>query len=126
MRKIFLLLITFVSLSVNSQLVVNEYSAANYDSYQDNYNEYEDWLEVYNPTAIAIDISGYYLSDKLSNPTKWQVPSSFIVPANGVAVIFCSGRNEVSGGFAHTNFKITQTKGSEVFLLSRNNLIYDN
>jgi gliding motility-associated-like protein len=118
MRKIFLSLITLISLSVSSQLVVNEYSAANYDSYQDNYNEYEDWLELYNPTAIAIDISGYYLSDKLSNPTKWQVPSSFIVPANGVAVIFCSGRNEVSGGFAHTNFKITQTKGSEVFLLS--------
>ena len=35
-----------------------------------------------------------------------------------MAIIYCSGRNELIGANAHTNFKITQTKGSEVFMLS--------
>ena len=34
-----------------------------------------------------------------------------------VNVVFCSGRDEVVGE-AHTNFKITQTKGNEVIMIS--------
>ena len=119
MRKIFYLLCGIIYFqSVNAQLIINEYSAANYDSYQDNYGDYEDWVEIYNSTANPIDINGYFITDKVSNTTKWQVPASFIIAANDVGIIFCSGRDEVSGGFAHTNFKITQTKGNEVFILS--------
>ncbi|MDA9808291.1 CotH kinase family protein, partial [Flavobacteriales bacterium] len=118
MRNILILLFIFVCLDSNSQIVINEYSAANYDTYTDNYGEYEDWVELYNPTAAAVDISGWALSDKVSNPLKWIIPSSFIVPAGGTALVYCSGRDEVIGMNAHSNFKITQTKGSEVFMLS--------
>ena len=34
------------------------------------------------------------------------------------ALVYCSGRDELIGLNAHSNFKITQTKGSEVFMLS--------
>ena len=112
------LIIIFSLFTANGQIVINEYSAANYNTSTDNYGEFEDWVELYNPTAAAIDINGWALTDKPSNPTKWLFPSSFIVPANGVALIYCSGRNELIGTNAHTNFKITQTKGSEVFMLS--------
>ena len=118
MKKLIFYIFIFITSFSYSQLVINEYSAANYDSYQDNYGEYEDWVEIYNSTANPIDVNGYFITDKVSNLTKWQVPSSFIIPANDVGIIFCSGRDEVSGGFAHTNFKITQTKGNEVFILS--------
>ena len=33
-------------------------------------------------------------------------------------LVYCSGRDEVVGSNAHSNFKITQTKGNEVFMLS--------
>ena len=59
-----------------------------------------------------------YLTDKSANPTKWIIPSSFIIPANGFSIIYCSGRDELVGGNAHSNFKITQTKGNEVLMLS--------
>ena len=117
-RLLVFLLGFFVVTETSSQIVINEYSAANYDSYTDNYGEYEDWLELYNPTAIAVDINGWYLSDKINNPTKWVIPSSFIIPAMGTALIYCSGRDEIIGGNAHSNFKITQTKGNEVFMLT--------
>ncbi|MBE50724.1 MAG: hypothetical protein CMP51_03425 [Flavobacteriales bacterium] len=101
-----------------SQLYINEYSAANYDTYQDNYGEYEDWIEIYNASANPIDLNGYYITDKTNNPTKWQFPSSFIIPANSVGIVFCSGRDELNAGFAHTNFKITQTKDNETIMIS--------
>jgi len=112
------LIICTALFSANGQILINEYSAANYDTYTDNYGEYEDWIEVYNPTSAPIDINGWALSDKASNPSKWLFPSSFIVPANGLAIIYCSGRDELIGTNAHTNFKITQTKGNEVFMIS--------
>ena len=108
------------TIQVNAQIVINEYSAANYDT-SDNYtaasDKYNDWVELYNPTATPIDISGWYLTDKPANPTKWEIPSSFVIPANGFAVIYCSGRDEITGLYAHSNFKITQTKGNEVIML---------
>ena len=120
MKKLFfyIIFVFFHILKANSQVVINEYSAANYDTHIDNYGEYEDWVELYNPTSAAIDISGWYLTDKPANPTKWMVPSSFIIPANEVAIIYCSGRDELLGSFAHSNFKITQTKGNEILMLS--------
>jgi gliding motility-associated-like protein len=118
-KLIYTFLIIIISLfTANGQIVINEYSAANYNTSTDNYGEFEDWVELYNPTATAIDINGWALTDKPSNTTKWLFPSSFILPANGVAIIYCSGRNELIGANAHANFKITQTKGSEVLMLS--------
>ena len=101
-----------------AQVLINEYSAANFDSYLDNYNEYEDWIELYNSSNNSVDLNGWYLSDRASNPMKWSFTSSFIIPANGVAVIFCSSRDEIIGNNAHTNFKLTQTKNNEKIILS--------
>ena len=75
-------------------------------------------MELYNTSNTDVDINGWYLTDKSNNLTKWQFPSSFIVSANSVAIIYCSGLDEIVGGVAHTNFKITQTKFNEVFVLS--------
>ena len=117
MKKLLLILLCLPLIGFG-QIIINEYSAANYDTYPDNYGEFEDWVELYNPTASPIDLNGWTFTDKPSNPTKWLFPSSFIVPANGVVLIYCSGRDELIGANAHTNFKITQTKGNEVFILS--------
>ena len=78
---LFVLLLSFACLfKTKGQIVINEYSAANYDTYTDNYGEYEDWVELYNTSANPVDINGWYLTDKPSNPTKWMIPSSFVVP----------------------------------------------
>ena len=107
---------TFILLSLFqisfAQILINEYSAANFDTHTDNYGEYEDWVELYNSGPNAVDLIGWALSDKVANPIKWVFPASFIIPAGEVAIIYCSSRDEINGGFAHTNFKITQTKGN--------------
>ena len=119
LKKIyFTFLFLLTAFLVNSQVVINEYSASNFDSHLDNYGEYEDWVELYNTTNSDIDLNGWSLTDKPSNLSKWSFPGSFIVSANSVAIVYCSGLNELVGGVAHTNFKITQTKAGEVFVLS--------
>ena len=67
-----------------AQVLINEYSAANFDTYTDNYGEYEDWVELYNAGSSDVDLNGWALSDKVSNPMKWVFPSSFIIPAGEV------------------------------------------
>lgn len=96
---------------VMSQVVINEFSASNYSLNIGGNNE--DFLEFYNPTGSAIDIGGYHLSDKVDNPTKFEIPAGTNVPANGHLVIMCSGEANLAGGlyaggFLNTNFKVTQ------------------
>ncbi|MBT6686885.1 MAG: T9SS type B sorting domain-containing protein [Bacteroidetes bacterium] len=103
-----LLFILFYSTS-NSQIVINEFSCSNRNTIQDNYNNNEDWVELYNAGTATVDLTGYHLSDKSSNPTKWQFPAVSI-DANDHLIIFASSRDEFTGGILHTNFKITQNK----------------
>ena len=102
----------------NSQLVINEYSAANYDQVPDNFGEFEDWFELYNTAGANVDLSGYFLSDKISNPMKWELPAGISIPANGRLIFYASGGDQVIGTSYHTNFKLTQTKGNEYVVLA--------
>lgn len=53
------------------QLKVNEWMAAPASG--------DDWMEIYNPVAQPVELSGLWLSDTLANPRKYQIPArSFI------------------------------------------------
>lgn len=86
-------------------LFINEFIAANDMGYIDEQGEYEDWLEIYNAGSESINLAGLYLTDTLSNPTKWRIPSLEIA-AGGFLVFFCDEDQEQ--GDRHTNFKLSQ------------------
>lgn len=117
MKRLLIILI-LLSYSVSAQIVINEYSAANYNGYTDSYGETEDWFELYNSSAIIQDLNGYFLSDKASNLTKYQINSSVQMNSNEHLIVFASGRNEINGSEIHTNFKLHQTKGNEWIILT--------
>lgn len=119
MKKLtsFLALFIFAT-SMFGQVVINEYSAANLTEYLDNYAKTEDWIELYNSSSSSVDLSGYHLSDNDNNPTKWTIPSGTTIAANSYLTFWCSGRDEVSAGNYHTNFKLKQTKGAEHVVFS--------
>ena len=118
MRLLIFVVFTFFGLASFSQIVINEYSAANYDGFNDNYGENEDWFELYNASLFPINLNGYYVSDKNNNLTKWQFTSDVNINPNEHIVIYCSARNEINGGGIHTNFKLHQTKGNEWIILT--------
>ena len=109
-----LLLLTLV-FPVASQVVINEYSCSNISGPNDAYGEKEDWIELLNTTASSVNLTGWYLSDKPTNLTKWQIPSGTIA-ANGYKMVFCSKRNTVNGNEYHPNFNLSQTEGDWIIL----------
>ncbi|MFK7809005.1 MAG: CotH kinase family protein, partial [Saprospiraceae bacterium] len=117
--KLLFVLLTF-SLNSNAQVVINEFSAANFDEFQDNFGEYEDWIELYNAGNNNVNLSGYYLSDRFDDPFKYVIPGGTTIPANGILRLWASGNNSNNGGVLHTNFKITQTREAEGVILSNN------
>ncbi|MBK7409834.1 MAG: CotH kinase family protein [Saprospirales bacterium] len=125
--RLFTLAMLFLSLfpGLYAQVVINEFSAANVSTIQDAYSEYEDWIELRNTGPTAVDISGYYLSDRITNPDKWPFPAGTVIPAGGYRLVFASNRNSNASGQLHTNFKLTQTKGEYVVLANPAGVVLD-
>ena len=117
LKTLSILLLLAFSYTAQAQVVINEFSCANRTTITDDFGEYEDWIELYNPGPGAADISGFFLSDNPANPTKWQIPGGTVLNANTYRIFFASGRNINTGLSLHTNFKLTQTS-SETILFS--------
>jgi gliding motility-associated-like protein len=107
-----------------AQVVINEYSGANVSQHTDGFGVYEDWFELYNPTSSPVDLTGWYLSDRPTNPLKFLIPSG-TVPANGYLMVYCSGRAQTLGGVIHTSFKLTQTKPESILISNAAGVLVD-
>lgn len=108
-----------------SQVVINEYSCSNINGPTDAFGEREDWVELYNTSSSAVNLSGYFLSDKPTNLDKWEIPAGMIIPGNGYMMVFCSGRNTVSGSQLHPSFRLTQTSNEWIILSDANEDVQD-
>lgn len=113
-QLITLLFSLFISAPCYLQVSLNEYSASNLRDFEDQFTKFEDWIELHNSGNEAVDISGYYLSDRENNPTKWQIPAGTTIESKGYLVFYTSGRDKEN----HTNFKLSQTDDKEVIVLS--------
>ncbi len=125
-KKLLILGILIFSCSFfgSTQVVINEYSCSNINGPVNAFGDREDWVELYNPSASPVDLTGFHLSDKPSNPLKWQIPSG-TVPANGYLLVHCSGKNTVQSGELHPNFKLTQTEKEWIILSTNTGTIVD-
>lgn len=108
-------------------VVINELMADNDNVIADPQGDYDDWLELYNPSDSAVMLTGLYLSDKQDNPTKWQFPDNTEIAANGYLIVWMDEDHddeEATEGL-HANFKLsksgelvlfvdTDTQGNEV------------
>ncbi len=100
------------ALTTNAQVVINEYSCANLKSFPDNFAKHGDWIELYNAGDAEVNVAGYYLSDNLSKPQKWEIPDATgsTIPAKGFMIFWATKRDTAIDGHFHTNFTLKQTK----------------
>jgi hypothetical protein len=90
-------------LPVSGQIVINEFMAFNTSFNLDpDFQSNSDWLELYNNSDLIIDLSGYYITDNLTNPQKWTIPPGTEINPYGFIVFWADGRNTGS----HTSFKL--------------------
>ena len=118
MNRYLLPFLFFISFSLNAQVVISEFSAANFGGFNSNVGDNEDWVELQNTSATTLDIGGYFLSDKLTNPDKWEIPAGTTIPPNGYLHIWVSGEDAMIGAELHAGFKISQTRNSESIVLA--------
>ncbi len=106
-KKIALLAILIPAVPCWSQtLMINEVAAAIINSQVDDYGEFEDWIEIYNPTSRDIDIGGWYITDNLEKPGKWRIPATNPRQTNVLAgdyILLFADKDTVQGP-VHLNF----------------------
>ena len=107
LKKYFLfVLLTALVFHTKAQVLINEFLASNISINKDNqYNEYSDWIELFNEGTEEFDLSGFSLTDDAKIYGKWLIPDGTTIPANGYLLIWADGKN--TG--LHTNFKLGST-----------------
>ncbi len=55
-------------------LRINEILVYNDSNYVDDFGKHSPWIEIFNTAYNTVDIGGLYLTDDLSNPTKYPIP----------------------------------------------------
>jgi hypothetical protein len=103
-------------------IVINEFMASNTGVILDDNNETEDWIELYNTTSNAIDMSGFFISDSKDNLTKFEFASGTTIPANGYLIVWAD--EDKTQGTLHANFKLTAS-GESIYLIDKSKLILD-
>jgi hypothetical protein len=101
----------------HTSIVINEFMASNSSTLADSQGQFDDWIELYNKGATAIDIGGMYLTDDLSVPNKWQIPIGTPISANGYLLIWAD--NDIADSGLHANFKLS-ADGEELGLFDVN------
>ncbi len=75
---------------------ISEVMTANRSTLLNEDGQFCDWIELYNPTAEAIQLGGLYLSNDPADRMKWALPDTTL--ASGARmVIRCSGGNAPAG-----------------------------
>ena len=71
----------------------------------------DDWFEIYNPGPEPVDMGGFYLTDNLGNPFKYQIPDigHYIIPARGYLLVWAddeTGQNNTDSLDLHAGFRL--------------------
>jgi hypothetical protein len=94
-----------------TRVVINEIMADNTGAFEDPDEplEYPDWIELYNPSAVAVNLGGMFLSDDPADSQLYRIPDSVVIGPFGYLVFIADGEPEQ--GPLHTNFRLG--KGGE-------------
>lgn len=103
------------------KVYINEFMASNVGTVlSSGFNEYADWIEIHNAEDTSINIGGYYLSDDLDIPQKWQIPLGTKISSGRRALFWADGYDQDK----HTNFKLS-AGGEEIGLFTSEGVLVD-
>jgi hypothetical protein len=75
----------------------------------------EDAIELRNISAAAVDISGWWLSDRGADPKRFRIPNGAVLPPGGF-VVFYEGQFNPDFTGRPPYFALSSTEGEELFL----------
>lgn len=121
-------LLSFTSFSqiTGEGLVINEFMASNDSTATDPAGDYDDWIEIFNNSEDTIDLSGFFVSDKEDNITKFEIPDSLnvTIEPQGYVIIWADEDGDKAQEGIHANFKLSGG-GEAVILSNQDSVILD-
>jgi hypothetical protein len=87
-------------------LIINEVAAAGTDAV-DEFNETEDWIEIYNASAQPIELGGLFITDNLQTKLKHQLVSGTETKINPGEYKLIWADNQTGQSALHTNFRLS-------------------
>jgi hypothetical protein len=93
-------------------LFINEFLASNDSDIQDEFGDFEDWVELYNPGPDPVELGGLFITDDLGDISKWQFPDTTLA-AGGFLIVWCD--EELDEGPLHADIKLS-AGGEEIGL----------
>nr|MDP0502768.1 lamin tail domain-containing protein [Verrucomicrobiota bacterium JB025] len=109
---------------------INEWMADNSSTLADPIDgNYEDWFEIHNPGNTAVDLGGYFLTDDLTAPYQFEIPSSgkYTVPARGFLLVWADNepeQNDLDASALHVNFALSKN-GEAIALIAPDGSVID-
>ena len=84
-----------------------------------------DWVELYNASSVAVDISGYGFSDDTGTPRKWLFPSGTVIQPGDYLGVYCAGVSVEGESFPVADFALSAAGGYHVCLSSPSGQVFD-
>jgi len=99
--------ITFKEFAIHSTFkpyypILNEFMAWN-STIADEYGEYDNWIEIYNPHSDSISLKNLMLTNDTRSSIRWVMPDIYLQA--GEHIIFWAD-NQPEQGVFHTNFRL--------------------
>lgn len=92
-----------------SDVILSEIVSSNDEGIRDEDGQHTDWIELYNTGHEDADISGWFLTDRENDRTKWQVPDGVTIEPGGTLLIYASGKDRSDpNNNLHTNFQLAR------------------
>ena len=109
-------------------LFLNEFMAGNTQTLADPADgHFDDWFEIYNAGANTVDLTGYTLTDDLTNITQYVIPPGYTVAPGGFLLVWADNdtkQNSPTNADLHVNFKLALA-GEQLGLFSPDGLLVD-
>ncbi len=119
--SIFVSTLSFGQETYYNKIVINEFMASNTTFIADPHGEYDDWVEIYNASDETFNLEGFFLTDKRSEPTNFEFPSTEIQPGEYIIVWLDSDLNQ-SG--LHADFQLN-AEGDKIYLMDTDTTVID-
>ena len=80
--------------------------ASNSSYAADQFGDFDDWIELFNNSSEPLDLNTLFLTDKRSDPGKWELPSLDVKPKEYVIIWLDEDGDQ---GVDHGNFKLRKS-----------------
>ena len=90
------------------RVMISEFMASNQRTIRDEDGDASDWLELFNSGELAVDLTGWFLTDDPTQLAKWRFPEVELAPG-AYLLVFASEKNRTNPARPlHTNFKLDE------------------